>query len=52
MTIPASRWHDNGDGTAWLLVSANEAQDAYRLRWTNGRHCFDIEVGGECKCPR
>ena len=25
--IPADHWHDNGDGTAWVVVTDNEARD-------------------------
>ncbi len=47
MTIPASRFHDNKDGTAWLIVSANEAQDAYR----RCDECGGWGGSGRVDCP-
>ena len=39
--IDTDRFLNNGDGSAWLVVSANEAADAYGPKWAN-RPCDDL----------
>ena len=48
--IPSDRWHDNGDGTAWLVVAGDPGE--YSRMHDNDRPCdhCDGEPEGDCDC--